>query len=56
MLRFSPISIESLRSCHSVPFEEPGGAFGLPFGRRYKGPGPLLGTRAVGGITSRDRK
>ncbi len=38
------------------PFEEPGGAFGLPFGRLYKGPGPLLGTRVVGGITSRDRK
>jgi aryl-alcohol dehydrogenase-like predicted oxidoreductase len=38
------------------PFEEPGGAFGLPFGRRYKGPGPLQGTRVVGGITSRDRK
>lgn len=32
------------------PFEEPGGPFGLPFGRIYKGPGPLLGTSAVGGI------
>ena len=32
------------------PFEEPGGAFGLPFRRDYRGPGPLFGTGAVGGI------
>ncbi len=32
------------------PFEEPGGPFGLPFRREYKGPGPLQGTGRVGGI------
>jgi aryl-alcohol dehydrogenase-like predicted oxidoreductase len=32
------------------PFEEPGGAFGLPFRREYRGPGALQGTSSVGGI------
>lgn len=32
------------------PFEEPGGAFGLPFRRNYFGPGALAGTSTVGGI------
>jgi aryl-alcohol dehydrogenase-like predicted oxidoreductase len=38
------------------PFEEPGGAFGLPFRRPYKGPGPLQGTGVAGGITTKDPK
>jgi aryl-alcohol dehydrogenase-like predicted oxidoreductase len=36
------------------PFEEPGGAFGLPFGRQYRGPGALFGTGAAGGITGQE--
>ncbi|MDR2347261.1 MAG: aldo/keto reductase [Bifidobacteriaceae bacterium] len=32
------------------PFEEPGGAFGLPFRAEYRGPGALAGTSSVGGI------
>lgn len=38
------------------PFEEPGGPFGLPFGRSYRGPGPLLGTSPVGGIAKGTQK
>lgn len=38
------------------PFEEPGGPFGLPFGRDYKGPGPLAGTGVAGGITTEEER
>lgn len=36
------------------PFEEPGGPFGLPFGKGYRGPGPLAGTGIAGGITTKE--
>jgi len=38
------------------PFEEPSGAFGLPFGRPYRGPGPLFGTGPGSGPAVDNRK